>query len=85
MRRRRVILFALVLLLALTICQASAWSARRKHIPGFHVVKKLPLNMVAGSPYDWEVSFVNPKSENGWVNITLEVTEKHASQHPRKV
>jgi hypothetical protein len=32
--------------------------------------------MVAGSAYEWEVSFVNPKSEEGWMNITLEITEK---------
>jgi len=93
MHRRRVILFAVVLLLVLTICEASAWGgkgrfwlrgkryhsfpARRKHIPGFHLVKKLPLSMVAGSPCEWEVRFVNPKSETGWVNITLEITEEH--------
>lgn len=47
-----------------------------RRIPGFHVVKKLPLNMVAGSTYEWEVSFVNPKSEEGLMNITLEITEK---------
>lgn len=32
--------------------------------------------MVAGSAYEWEVSFVNPKSEKGLMNITLEITEK---------
>jgi hypothetical protein len=32
--------------------------------------------MVAGSTYEWEVSFVNPKSESGLMNVTLEVTEK---------
>jgi hypothetical protein len=47
-----------------------------RRIPGFHVVKRLPLNMVAGSAYEWEVSFVNPKSEKGLMNITLEITEK---------
>jgi hypothetical protein len=47
-----------------------------RRIPGFHVVKKLPLNMVAGSTYEWEVSFVNPKSKEELMNITLEVTEK---------
>ena len=47
-----------------------------RRIPGFHVVKRLPLNMVAGSTYEWTVSFVNPKSEEGLMNITLEITEK---------
>jgi hypothetical protein len=32
--------------------------------------------MVAGSAYEWEVSFVNPKSEEGLMNLTLEITEK---------
>jgi len=32
--------------------------------------------MVAGSTYEWEVSFVNPKSESGLMNVTLEVAEK---------
>jgi hypothetical protein len=32
--------------------------------------------MVAGSAYEWEVSFVNPKSKEGLMNITLEITEK---------
>lgn len=32
--------------------------------------------MVAGSTYEWEVSFVNPKSESGLVNTTLEITEE---------
>ena len=75
-RRHNVIVFALILLLALTICQVSAWSARRKHIQGFHVVKRLTKSMVAGSAYEWEVSFVNPKSEEGLMNVTLEVKEE---------
>jgi len=40
------------------------------------VVKNLPETMVAGETVDWEVSFVNPKSETGVVNITLEITEE---------
>jgi cytochrome bd-type quinol oxidase subunit 1 len=60
--RRRHIMVAFVLLLALTICQVSAWSVwKPKHIQGFHVVKRLAKSMVAGSTYTWEVSLVNPK------------------------
>lgn len=47
-----------------------------KPLQGLHIVKNLPLSMVAGSAYEWEVSFVNPKSEEGFMNITLEITEK---------
>jgi len=52
------------------------FSKQFKPLPGLHVVKSLPPNMVAGSTYGWEVSFVNPKSEEGLMNVTLEVTEK---------
>jgi len=55
-----------------------------RRIPGFHVVKRLPLNMVAGSTYEWEVSFVNPKSEEGLMNITLEITEKKTLINPKE-
>jgi len=74
MRHRRVILFSLVVLLALAICQAAA---RRKHIPGFRVVKHLPETMVAGETVEWQVSLVNPQSENASMNITLQITEEH--------
>jgi len=47
-----------------------------KPLPGLHVVKRLPLSMVAGSAYEWTVSFVNPKNEEGLMNITLEITEE---------
>ena len=78
MHRRRVATFAVFLLLALTLCETSAFSmqATDKSIPGLHEVKKLPKTMVAGSTYKWEVSFVNPKSERGLMNVTLEITEK---------
>jgi len=33
--------------------------------------------MVAGSTYGWEASFVNPKSEEGFMDITLEITEEN--------
>jgi len=69
---------ALVVLLALTICQVSAWPVwKPKHIQGFHVVKRLAKSMVAGSTYTWEVSLVNPKSEDGYMNVTLEIVEEH--------
>ena len=32
--------------------------------------------MVAGSTYEWQISFVNPKSESGYANITLQITEE---------
>jgi len=48
-----------------------------KHIQGFHVVKNLPLSMVAGETVEWQVSLVNPQSKNGLMNITLEITEEH--------
>jgi len=40
------------------------------------MVKRLPLSMVAGSVYEWKVSFVNPKSEKCLMNVTLEITEQ---------
>ena len=75
MQRRHIATFVLSFLLVLSIYGASA--KKDKHIPGFHEVKKLPLSMVAGETVEWEVSFVNPKSENGLVNITLDITEEH--------
>ena len=67
------IVFALVLLLTFP-----AFSTRptSKHIPGFHEVKTLSETMVAGSTYEWEVRFVNPKSEEGYMNVMLEITEE---------
>jgi len=78
MHRRQLFTFALVLLLALTICQVSAWSTHRKpkHLPGFHLVKKLPKTMVAGSTYEVTVRFRNPKRETFRMNAILEVTEE---------
>jgi len=78
MRHRNVILVSLVLLLALTVCQVSAWSRQKpKHIQGFHVVKRLSKSIVAGSTYEWEVSFVNPQSKLGWIDVALEISEEH--------
>jgi hypothetical protein len=73
---RQLILLTLGLILTIPVFQTPIFSRYFKPLPGLHVVKKLPLNMVAGSTYEWEVSFVNPKSEEGLMNITLEVTEK---------
>ena len=80
------IVFTLVLLLALTMCQVSAWSAhtKLKHIPDFHVVRKLPVNMVAGSTYEWEVSLVNPKSEEGTLIVLLKITEEKTLINPKE-
>jgi hypothetical protein len=33
--------------------------------------------MIAGSTYEWVVGFVNPKSEAGLMNVTLEIAEEH--------
>jgi hypothetical protein len=69
-------LLTLGLVLTIPVFQTPIFSRYFKSLPGLHVVKSLPLNMVAGSTYEWEVSFVNPKSEEGLMNVTLEVTEK---------
>jgi hypothetical protein len=73
---RQFVLLALGLILTIPVFQPSIFSKQFKPLQGLHVVKSLPLNMVAGSTYEWEVSFVNPKSESGSMNVTLEVTEK---------
>jgi hypothetical protein len=73
---RQLALLALGLILTIPVFQPSIFSKQFKPLPGLHVVKSLPLNMVAGSTYEWEVSFVNPKTESGLMNVTLEVTEK---------
>jgi hypothetical protein len=73
---RQLILLTLGLILTIPVFQTPIFSRYLKPLPGLHVVKNLPLNMVAGSTYEWEVSFVNPKSEKGWMNITLEITEE---------
>jgi hypothetical protein len=69
-------LLTLGLILTLPVFQTPIFSRYFKPLPGLHIVKNLPLNMVAGSAYEWEVSFVNPKSEEGLMNLTLEITEK---------
>jgi hypothetical protein len=73
---RQLILLTLGLILTIPVFQTPIFSRYFKPLPGLHIVKKLPLNMVAGSTYEWEVSFVNPKSEEGFMNITLEITEE---------
>lgn len=66
-----------LMVLALALTSVPAFSKQLdKHIPGFHEVKTLPLNMVAGSTYEWEVSMVNPKSEEAVLLILLEITEE---------
>ena len=73
---RQFVLLALGLILTIPVFQSPIFSKQFKPLPGLHVVKSLPPNMVAGSTYEWEVSFVNPKSESGLMNVTLEVAEK---------
>jgi len=73
---RQLMLLTLGLILTIPVSQTPIFSRYFKPLPGLHVVKRLPLNMIAGSAYEWEVSFVNPKSEKGLMNVTLEITEK---------
>jgi hypothetical protein len=73
---RQLTLLTLGLILTIPVFQTPIFSRYFKPLPGLHIVKNLPLNMVAGSTYEWEVSFVNPKSEEGLMNVTLEVAEK---------
>jgi hypothetical protein len=73
---RQLILLTLSLILTIPVFQTPIFSRYFRPLEGLHVVKSLPLNMVAGSTYEWEVSFVNPKSESGLMNVTLEITEK---------
>ena len=69
-------MFILAILLALTLIVPAFSKRLDKHIPGFHEVKALPETMVAGSAYEWEVSLVNPKSEEASLLILLEITEE---------
>jgi len=64
------------MMLILPVFQTPIFFRHFRPVPGLHVVKRLPLKMVAGSTYEWEVSFINPKSEKGLMNLTLEITEK---------
>ena len=75
-RHRNVILVAVVLLSALTVCQVSAWSKHQRRISSFHVTKRLPASMVAGSTYETAFTFLNPKQEKAYMRIVLEITEK---------
>lgn len=70
-------LLTLGLLLVIPASQMPLFSRYFKPLPGLHVVKPLPSEMVAGDTYEWIVAFVNPKSETGLMNVTLEITEKH--------
>jgi len=60
----------------MTVYEASAFPKRDRRIPGFHVVKDFPEMMAAGSTYEMELIFLNPKSETFWMNITLEITKE---------
>ena len=73
---RQLVLLALGLILTIPVFQSPTFSRQFNPLQGLHVVKSLPLNMVAGSTYEWEVSFVNPKSEEGLINVTLKITEE---------
>jgi len=63
-------------MLMLPFSQTPKFLTYPRHVPGLHIVKQLPIEMVAGSTYEWTVSFVNPKSEESLMNVTLEITEE---------
>lgn len=69
-------MLTLTLMFILPASQMPLFSRHFRPLQGLHVVKQLPETMVAGSTYTWQVSFVNPKSEEGYMNITLEITEE---------
>jgi hypothetical protein len=73
---RQLMLLTLSLILTIVTMVTQPVFQSPKPLQGLHIVKNLPLSMVAGSAYEWEVSFVNPKSEEGWMNITLEIAEE---------
>ena len=75
--RRRYAVMTFVLVLALAIGQASAWSRmRRRRIPGFHATKRLPNSMVAGSTYETSFMFRNPKRQKAQMTIVLRIKEE---------
>jgi len=61
-------------MLMLPFSQAPKFLTRPRRVPGLHVVRQLPSEMVAGSTYTWEVSFVNPKRDTLLMNILLEIS-----------
>lgn len=63
-------------MLMLPFSQTPKFLTYPRHVPGLHIVKQLPIEMVAGSSYEWTVSFVNPKSEESLMNVTLEIAEE---------
>jgi len=80
MRRRRLILFGLVLLLTLMMRETSfSMRPTYKHIPSFRVVKGLPETMAAGSTYETELRFMNPRSQTFWMSITLEIASEDSA------
>lgn len=76
MNRRRKFMFALALLLVMTVYEASAFPKGEKRTPGFHVIKDFPETMAAGLTYEMELMFLNPKSETFWMGIIFEVTSE---------
>jgi len=61
-------------MLILPFSQVPKFLTHPRHVPGLHVVRQLPSEMVAGSTYTWEVSFVNPKRDTLLMNILLEIS-----------
>jgi len=73
---QKLMLLTLSLLFIIPASQMPPFSRHFKPLPGLHIVKRLPLEMVAGSTYEWQIRFVNHKSESGYANITLQITEE---------
>jgi len=73
---QKLMLLTLSLLLILPASQTPLFSRYFKPLQGLRIVKQLPVEMVAGSTYEWQIRFVNHKSESGYANITLQITEE---------
>jgi len=71
-----VLMYALILLSALTVCQVRAVDIPK--IPDFHVIVDLPKDMVAGSTYQTSFTYVKPNHKQADLNIIMEITENQS-------
>ena len=71
---RHFMLITLGLILTPLIFQMTPFSRTFGPVPGLHVVRQLPSEIIAGSTYTLEVSFVNPKRETLLMNVLFEVS-----------
>jgi hypothetical protein len=69
-------LLTLGLILTIPVFQTPTFTRYSRPLPGLHIVKPIPSELVAGSTYEWVVSFVNPQSKSSLMNLTLEITEE---------